>query len=227
LPQAFTLVELLAVIAILMLLAGLLAPALGKARGLAREAVCKANQRSVGQAAMMYARDSRECVPRGCGLGQEWFILFLPYLPGNGTREDFRRAKIYRCPSYPNPAQVVCYVVNSWDFRNPSDMVGREVSGPTSVLRVQEPWDTAYAADNESGPWRPILTGRNDPDKGRQDVWYPTHLPIYGNDRSQMYGRRVPADRHGDGASVLFFDGHVNHVPAARQTIRFWKTNRN
>ena len=52
---AFTLVELLVVIAIIALLIGLLIPALGKARESARQTKCAANLRNLGQAALVYS----------------------------------------------------------------------------------------------------------------------------------------------------------------------------
>ncbi len=55
--QAFTLVELLVVVAIIGLLMGLLVPVLGKARGVARSLVCLANLHRLTMAGRMYAED--------------------------------------------------------------------------------------------------------------------------------------------------------------------------
>jgi prepilin-type N-terminal cleavage/methylation domain len=60
---AFTLIELLVVIAIIALLIGILLPALGKARDSARELKCQVNQRSLGQAMLLYAGDFRDKFP--------------------------------------------------------------------------------------------------------------------------------------------------------------------
>jgi prepilin-type processing-associated H-X9-DG protein len=56
-PTAFTLVELLATVAITSLLIGLLLPALGSARGAALRTACLSNQRQMMLAATMYAHE--------------------------------------------------------------------------------------------------------------------------------------------------------------------------
>ncbi len=60
---AFTLVELLLVIAIIALLVSMLMPSLQKAKELANDVVCKSNQKSLCYAIFLYAKDYDDAIP--------------------------------------------------------------------------------------------------------------------------------------------------------------------
>jgi prepilin-type N-terminal cleavage/methylation domain-containing protein len=63
--RAFTLVELLVVVAIIGLLLGILVPALGRAREQATIVACKSNLKQIGTAVFAYAGDHDQAIPFG------------------------------------------------------------------------------------------------------------------------------------------------------------------
>lgn len=93
----FTLVELLVVVAVIGLLAGLLFPVFARARENARRASCASNLHQIGLGFQQYAQDYDERLPgrimgkdSGQGETNSWRRVLYPYL---------RSQQIFACPS--------------------------------------------------------------------------------------------------------------------------------
>jgi prepilin-type N-terminal cleavage/methylation domain-containing protein/prepilin-type processing-associated H-X9-DG protein len=222
--SGFTLIELLVVISIIAILMAILMPALRKARQQGKDVICRSNLRQVGLAANLYAEEWDQYIPRGASGGTEkaWYQLFMPFLAQKPIGNDYRTVKIYRCPTYPDKRQTVCFVVNGWDFDSNTDMVGHAILDSTRLTTCTRRAYTIYLTDNEDGHWRPIITSANDDGIDRCDVWDPGHLPT-SNSQDTYRGRRVARSRHKNGCNCLFLDWHVEWMSARDITIDMWR----
>jgi len=221
--RAVTLIEVLVVIGIMSLLMAILLPAIDKVKRQARAIACTNNMRQIGIAAGMYAEDWNFYIPRAAqdttGL---WFELFMPYLGHGNVTGDYSGVENFRCPSYPDRRQRICYVVNGWQFLSENDQTGFETTEPTKLSTCRQREKTIYLADGENGWWRKIVTCVTDDGVDRFDVWNTAHLPA-SDLMDFTFGRRVGRRRHRKGANCLYLDWHVGYVPAVEMTLDMWR----
>ncbi len=201
LRRAFSLVEILVVIAIIMLLAAILFPVFGRARESARTATCANNLRQIGMGLRLYLSDSRNVYPTGAVMGQatcSWTHNLAPYL---------KTTSIFNCPS------------NSIEIYQDGCVPDRIVDGNTLtshfdggyILNAPNGSFTTYFNDNSiRRPAQMILVvdGINPLGITRP---VPGQGPMTDGSLLQM-GIDL---RHNNAINALFSDGHVKRETSA------------
>jgi len=119
---AFTLVEMLVVIAIIIVMVGFLLPVLARAREKSRQVTCISNQRQLGLALSMAVQDNKEIFPgkRGVEDGTLW---------QNGIQSYVDSTRSWRCPSSTDEQDNADYGLNFY-------LYGMERGGLTETSRL-------------------------------------------------------------------------------------------
>ena len=234
--EAFTLIELLVVIAIIAILAGMLLPALSKAKEKAKGVKCMSNLRQLGLGMMMFV-DENGHYPVGINgaQGSSWiWPSQLRALIGTGQNVD-----LFKCPSAPLQAQwkitfgsklpaedgyladEVRLVPGGKSFMSYGYNVWGAFAGivPNQGLGVFK-GDAAAGETKESAVLRPTeMIAMGDSNWNLKKKGDPDWSGFIG-----MYEERQwPLDLHNRRANILFCDGHVSaerRVDLAAQLVK-------
>jgi prepilin-type N-terminal cleavage/methylation domain-containing protein/prepilin-type processing-associated H-X9-DG protein len=235
----FTLIELLVVLGIIGILAGLLLPALGRAKERGRSINCTNNLKQVGVGVSLYVEDCESYYPPGREAGiTQWDLCVGAYVGGSSDPTSIdARTRLFMCPS----VKVANKDIRLNYSANPN--VCKEVSGSIGPVRASLLNRTAdtivvadaiqYAADGSS---HAIFWGVNGS----------ANSPIYWNDgKPECADVAIQAGsdkdatfdvsdasgsnfryRHNSGAAnTLAADGHVSSFNKGRISDRHVYTN--